>query len=64
MLTSETNVRVLCCVVPKSTCVLAVWGEFEGRLRWVLHGIRGLRVRFCLEKADFSVSEKLKCRFG
>jgi len=44
--------------------VLAVWGEFEGMVRWVLHGIRGLCVRFCLEKADFSVSEKLKCRFG
>ena len=29
-------------------CALAVLGEFEGRVRWVLHSVRGLCVRFLL----------------
>ena len=32
--------------------MLALLGEFGGRLRWVLHSNRGLCVRFWLKIAD------------
>jgi hypothetical protein len=38
-------------------CALAVLGEFEGKVRWVLHSVRGLCVRFLLENYRFSVFE-------
>lgn len=39
-------------------------GEFEGRVRWVLHSIRGLCVGFLLENSRFSVFEYAKRCFG
>ena len=45
-------------------CALAVLGEFEGRVRWVLHSIRGLCVGFLLENSRFSVFEYAKRCFG
>ena len=38
-------------------CALAVLGEFEGRVRWVLHSDRGLCVRFLLGNYRFYVFE-------
>lgn len=54
MLTSENDVRALCSGGVEHVCACC-WGEFEGRVRWVLHGNRGLCVRFLLENSRFSV---------
>jgi hypothetical protein len=56
VLTSENDVRVLHSGGVEHVYA-AVWGDFEGRVSWVLHSIRGLCVRFLLENSRFNVFE-------
>ena len=51
-------------MVAQSGGVLAVWRGFEGRVRLVLHGDRGLCVQFLLENCRFMVFELVKRCFG
>jgi hypothetical protein len=40
--------------------VLAVWCEFEGRVRWVLHGNIGRVYIFCWKTEDFPCLNSLR----
>ena len=40
-------------------CALAVLGEFEGKVRWVLHGRIGRVCIFCWKTADLTCLNRL-----